>query len=485
MMWNFAAWRKKFYLKYSEMFFLILLFTLSTAKRLATVKIGVILPMNESSVFSLHKVMPAIELAVERVMTNTNLLNGRKIQVTYADSGCSETNGPLRAIEMHLNKTADVFLGPACNYALAPVARYSSSWNIPVITAGGLVTAFRDKSQYKLLTRVMDSYSNLGHFLKQTLNKYDLSVVALLYSNLVEGTGKSECFFTMEAIYRASVTNSKPRYQQFHPSDKLEAFKQKLMDISNHARVIILCGSPDSIREIMLAAHELDLDNGDYVFFKIDIARSLDELVNEKPWYRENDTQERNEAARKAYEALMIFTVYTPTSTEYKAFTREIKRRVSKSIMNPEEQVNLFVGAFHDAVLLYAMALNETLEAKGSISDGRAITARMWNRTFQGITGAVRIDENGDRDGDYSLLDLNPTSGLFEVVANYYGNRKRYEAVDGRMIHWAGGRTGPPTHPPKSGFDGSKCQHGGSLRLYNGLPYYLVAMVIFVMISAI
>ena len=47
-------------------------------------------------------------------------------------------------------------------------------------------------------------------------------------------------------------------------------------------------------------------------------------------------------------------------------------------------QVNSFVGAFHDAVILYALALNETLEANRSISNGTEITRRMWNRTFEG-----------------------------------------------------------------------------------------------------
>ena len=32
-----------------------------------------------------------------------------------------------------------------------------------------------------------------------------------------------------------------------------------------------------------------------------------------------------------------------------------------------------------------------------------------------GITGAVSIDENGDRNADYSLLDMDPATGLFEV----------------------------------------------------------------------
>ena len=49
----------------------------------------------------------------------------------------------------------DVFLGPVCKYALAPVARFASHWNIPVFSTGGQPPAFRDKKKdYRLLTTV-------------------------------------------------------------------------------------------------------------------------------------------------------------------------------------------------------------------------------------------------------------------------------------------------------------------------------------------
>lgn len=78
-------------------------------------------------------------------------------------------------------------------------------------------------------------------------------------------------------------------------------------------------------------------------------------------------------------------------------------------------QVNSFVGAFYDSVILYATALQETIEANGSETDGRNVTLRMWNRTIEGITGNLSIDDNGDRNADYSLLDMNPHTGYFEV----------------------------------------------------------------------
>jgi len=40
--------------------------------------------------------------------------------------------------------------------------------------------------------------------------------------------------------------------------------------------VIVMCASPDSVREIMIMAHRLNFDNGEYVFINIDLfGRSL------------------------------------------------------------------------------------------------------------------------------------------------------------------------------------------------------------------
>lgn len=79
------------------------------------------------------------------------------------------------------------------------------------------------------------------------------------------------------------------------------------------------------------------------------------------------------------------------------------------------ESVSTFVTAFYDAVLLYGLALNETLEKGGNQSDGEAIVKAMWGKTFTGITGEVNIDSNGDRIADYSLLDMDPETYEFKV----------------------------------------------------------------------
>lgn len=100
--------------------------------------------------------------------------------------------------------------------------------------------------------------------------------------------------------------------------------------------------------------------------------------------------------------------------------------------------------------------------------NGTRITELMWNRTIQGITGDITMTDNGDRVSDYSLLDMDPTTGRFVVVANYITN-KGIEYVEGTRIHWSGGRDEPPADQPACGFDGSLCPDMSKYKRFNGM----------------
>ena len=46
--------------------------------------------------------------------------------------------------------------------------------------------------------------------------------------------------------------------------------------------VIVMCASPDSVREVMIMAHKLNFDNGEYVFINVDLfGRSAPALLFE------------------------------------------------------------------------------------------------------------------------------------------------------------------------------------------------------------
>ena len=184
------------------------------------IKIGVILPFKSSFPWSIPRAGPGIQYAVEAVCNQTDLLYGKTFEIYEGDSQCSDTYGPLEAIDMYLKRTAHVFLGPACDYAVAPIARFSPSWNIPIITGGAMVTAFRDKKQYKLMTRISGSYAKMGQAVAKLFNHFDWAIPGLIYNNNLgprQQLGKTNCFFTMEAIYLELT----PAFIKKHPQKKI------------------------------------------------------------------------------------------------------------------------------------------------------------------------------------------------------------------------------------------------------------------------
>ncbi|KJH46342.1 hypothetical protein DICVIV_07584 [Dictyocaulus viviparus] len=216
----------------------------------------------------------------------------------------------------------------------------------------------------------------------------------------------------------------------------------------------------------MLAAYELGMaTSGEYVFINIDVSTGSHA---EKPWVRFNEsTNEENEKAKEAYRALKTISLRRSDLEEYKNFETRVKIRAEEKydyskITGKEYEMNNFISAFYDAVLLYAIALNETIEAGMDPRNGHSITSKMWGRTFDGITGNVSIDANGDRYSDYSLLDLDPEADKFVEVAYYSGASNELKKVTD--FHWIGGK--PPRDSPICGYDNSKCPKGYPLHVY-------------------
>ena len=180
------------------------------SKNVVTMKLAVILPFSGDYEWSLLRIKPAITLAVDDIVSTSNSTSGSSVdfQINYGNSKCSETMGPLAAIDKYLERRADVFIGPACDYAVSPVARFSPYWNIPVVTGGALVSAFGMKSTYRLLTRVTSPYSQLGTFIVEHLMvEFNWTTAGIVYQNHLGvramRLGKSKCYFTVEGVYTA------------------------------------------------------------------------------------------------------------------------------------------------------------------------------------------------------------------------------------------------------------------------------------------
>ncbi|MGH0164429.1 UNVERIFIED_CONTAM: hypothetical protein FKN15_058898 [Acipenser sinensis] len=318
----------------------------------------VLLPEENSYIFSIPRVRPAIDYALKSINSNESLNSGFSFKVHYNNSNCGN-QALFSFVERSFLKKPDVVLGPVCEYAAAQVVRMASYWNIPILSAGALASGFgTKKAEYTHLTRVSPAYSKMGEAFGAMFKHFSWKRAVLIYQEDKE----RNCFFSIEGVYAVleaegyhTITLA---FDLRHPMEIEEIIKS----IQESDGIVVMCAASNDIRDIMLAAHRRRMTNGDYIFFNI-------ELFN---------------------------------STSYEGF--------------------------HDALLLYALALHEVLKNGYSKKDGDKIVQHMWNRTFEGIAGQVSIDENGDRDGDFSVIAItDPEAGTHKVVANFYGKNQSFE----------------------------------------------------------
>ncbi|XP_023615076.1 atrial natriuretic peptide receptor 1 [Myotis lucifugus] len=158
--------------------------------------------------------------------------------------------------------------------------------------------------------------------------------------------------------------------------------------------VIYICSSPDTFRALMLLALEAGLSGEDYAFFHLDLfgqsLQGAQGLGSRRPWER-GDGQDVS--AHRAFQAAKIITYKEPDNPEYVEFLQQLKHLAHEQFNFTLEDglVNTIPASFHDGLLLFVQAVTETLAHGGAVTDGEGITQRMWNRSFQGVTGHLKI----------------------------------------------------------------------------------------------
>lgn len=200
----------------------------------ARVRLSVIAPTLDH-VQALPVILPIIELAVRNVSDRQHgLLPGVNITVAQRNSNCSSTYGPLAAMELY-NHT-DAFLGPVCDYVIAPVSRYAGVWGKPVITAGAQADHFFHKQEYPTLTRVMGSYRAVSIAMRHILNYFNWKIAGLLYFDYGANSSKghSKCYLMLGPVFNSLGASS--THKSFNETTTADQFKELLIYISKSAR---------------------------------------------------------------------------------------------------------------------------------------------------------------------------------------------------------------------------------------------------------
>ncbi|XP_041644000.1 atrial natriuretic peptide receptor 3 [Cheilinus undulatus] len=378
------------------------------------IQVLVFLPQNHSYLFSHARVAPAVLYARQTLEAAGGAYSGFHFDVQFEESDC--VNAALYGlVDRSCGLKPDLILGPVCEYEAAAVVRLASHWDIPLISAGALAAGFSNKkSEYSHLTRIAPSYVKMAETFRAMFEHFTWRSALLVFEDDKE---ERNCYFTLEGVYHLMVDFNIKTYS-FSREERLDS--EDLLLSIEETEVVIMCMPADKIRDIMLAAHRRRLTNRNHMFFNVELFNATS--YGNGSWRRGD---KYDDDARQAYASLNTVTLLRTVKPEFENFSIEMKKSMKKAgFLDCSDcgSVNMFVEGFHDAMLLYAIALHEAMRNGFSKKNGTEITARMWNRTFEGIAGQVSMDANGDRNGDFSLMAMtNTETGSYEVVANYFG----------------------------------------------------------------
>ena len=196
------------------------------------IKIAVILPFDDARLFSDKKIAPAIEVARRRLKKDQILLKSTKIVVHYEDSQCDIAHGINKAIKLYMDHEVHVFLGPVCDFAVAPVARQCRFWNLPVISGGAMAREFalKKNTTYTQLTRVGPvNFHSLSKLMELIFFYFKWKRLKLLY----ESSGQDVyvtgfCHLATEAVHYNLIDKRAPIKQDYFRLDGIKDYGEML-----------------------------------------------------------------------------------------------------------------------------------------------------------------------------------------------------------------------------------------------------------------
>ncbi|GFO26477.1 guanylate cyclase [Plakobranchus ocellatus] len=185
--------------------------------------LGLLLPFDENYEFNLKRVEPAVEIASETIRERKLLPTVGRIEIIPRDSHHSGAYGPLAAMQIVKERLVHVFFGPVSPDALSPVALYCNKWRLPIISPGGRVIEFSDKSEYRMLTRMWLNFGQSSAAIAQLLVYFNITTVGFMYHSRGENQ-RSDYYDILKPVYDKTQERSKKSVEEIY-SEHFDANK--------------------------------------------------------------------------------------------------------------------------------------------------------------------------------------------------------------------------------------------------------------------
>ncbi|TKS89500.1 Guanylate cyclase 2G [Collichthys lucidus] len=424
--------------------------------------IGFQAPWNMSFPFSALRLGSALQVAVEKVNTNPSFLGNYSLDFVYIDTDCNPKISLGGFIHQVWKENVSALFGPACPEEAEVTGLIASTWNIPMFGFVGQSSKMDNSDIYDSYIKIVPPLKRSSEVLMKTLEFFGWSHVAMIGGGLDSNTWDK-----VDALWKTIENPLRAKFKlaatvKFDTSNP-QLIYRNVKYIATVARVIVVLTNKEDSTALLLEAERQGLMNGDYVFFLVqhfEVSGSVDNL-----WKNSLNTRINQDTIR-AFDMVFVIGQKSYEGYEYYDFFEQVFERLRgppfRSNLTSEREISPYSAYLHDAVLLYAMALKEVLKDGKDPHDGQQLLQRLKNKNgirFNGASGLVHFDDEGERNVDYSIYDLQHAGDVtkFVPVLHYDSHTKAVRPTSTfASVVWPKGR--PPSDKPECGFNNELCE---------------------------
>ncbi|KYN04686.1 Guanylate cyclase 32E [Cyphomyrmex costatus] len=423
----------------------------------------------------------AITLAVEEAILLEMQVNagelGRRghslnfiVSETYGDEEISIKN----TAELW-KKNVSAYIGP--QETCVHEAKMAAAFNLPMLSYFCTHNETSNKKEFPTFVRTRPPDSQIIKSVISVLKLFNWYKVTFLFMNstIFEFNKMSTLATTMIRSFEAAGINFNYRRswnEPYHMNYTKNPFYKLVHETYRHTRIYVILGHYYEHMGLLIALEEKNLPNkGDYFVVGIDIEQYDDHQPKK---YLKGLWETKLNKTIKIFKN--YFSIMASAPINFKNFSQLVNKYREKppfNFTNPSANVGGIVqivpetAYLYDAVHLYATALVNALDNKKDPRNGKEMMEKLRDTYYKSAMGyLVHLDENGDAEGNYTLVALANVTGYGLYPFGYFIAKQQGTNLPNLRLHkdisWFG--KGPPKAEPYCGFYGEKCNpHNGKI----------------------
>ena len=368
--------------------------------------LGVLLPLSGGGWLGGRTIAGAVAIAVDDINTDRWLLRGKTLHYVVEDDQCEASVGLAAASQLLTRGDVQALIGPGCSTVCETTGFLTKGRNALQISYACSSPSLSNKDAYPTFVRTTSPYSAWAPALVGIMRWVGWTKISTIATTLNLHALAVDRF--RSALVKANmslVIDIRFKTGEFDPAELPRVVKAR-------QRVMFVLAYESDVVAVGLAALAQGMMSAGWAWLGVDNVPGADASA----------PVDKAIQARAALNGWLYLEPFNAGTPEFFERVKNASTAVFNVSFANHEGVSPFAANLYDAVMLFARTASVMLDNNQSLRDGRAVIDAMSRISFPGVTGAVRLDSNGDMFESMSIKNYvrAPSGEMIAVKVGHY-----------------------------------------------------------------